>query len=55
VILLEGAEPPFHGEFSMLRDRKVNPDTGFDHHYVASNLTELLPTSLLESLHCIFP
>jgi hypothetical protein len=39
----------------MLRDRKVNPNTGLGHHYMASNLNELLPTSLLESFHGIFP
>ena len=38
----------------MLRDRKINTNTGFDHHYVASNLTELLPTGLLEGLHRVF-
>ena len=38
----------------MLRDGKVNPDTGLDHHYVASNLTEFLPAGLLESFRCIF-
>jgi hypothetical protein len=50
----EGAEGA-NGEFSVLGDREVNPKTGLNHDYVASNLTEFLPTSLLESSHCIFP
>jgi len=31
----------------MLRDGKIDANTRFGHDYVASNLTELLPTSLL--------